>query len=197
MIPYPAKPAPVDAPVSDLIKNRWSPVYFSDKPLPTEMSASLFEAARWAPSSYNEQPWLYVYAGPDDGDARTTIESLLVESNAWAKNAGLLIVSFAKTTHARNGKLNRFAMHDLGASSIQLVLQATAMGLVSHQMGGFAHEKANELLGVPADYEPGSMIAIGFPGDPATISPEAKERESGKRERKSASDFVFRGSFSE
>lgn len=193
MIPYPPKPAPVDVPVTDLIKNRWSPVHFSNTPLSKEIIASLFEAARWAPSSYNEQPWFYVYAGSEDGEARETINALLVEGNAWAKNAGLLIVSFANKNLVRGGKPNRFAAHDLGASSMQLVLQATAMGLVSHQMGGFAHEKANELLGVPADYEPGSMIAIGFPGDPKTISAEMKERESGPRQRKKVSEFAFRG----
>jgi nitroreductase len=193
MIPYPTKSTHTDAPIADLLQDRWSPVHFSEAPVPKEMIASLFEAARWAPSCFNEQPWLYVYAGTDDGETREAINSLLVPGNAWAKKAGLLIVSFAKKTFARNGKPNQYSLHDTGAASLQLVLQATALGLVSHQMAGFDHAKAKEVLHVPDEYEAGSMIAVGFPGDPATISPEAKERESGPRQRRKVSEFVFHG----
>ncbi|MCH7957855.1 MAG: nitroreductase family protein, partial [Proteobacteria bacterium] len=49
-------PAPVDHPVHDLIRQRWSPRVFSDRPVEAATLLTVLEAARWAPSSYNEQP---------------------------------------------------------------------------------------------------------------------------------------------
>lgn len=192
MTMYPSNPAPADAPLIDIIKNRWSPYAFSGKAIPADKVAALFEAARWAPSSFNEQPWRYIYALKEDTD-RKMIESLLVDGNAWAKDAGLLMISFAKKTFARNGKPNRHCMHDLGCANGFITLQAESMGLVTHQMAGFFVEKANEVLGVPDDYEPGSMMAVGFPGDPKTISEDLQKREQTPRTRNAASSFAMRG----
>ena len=187
---YPTKSTPLDAPVSKLIEQRWSPLAFNDKELSAEDIASLFEAARWAPSAFNEQPWRYVYAQKNDTN-RAAIESLLMDGNSWAKNAGLLIVSFAKPTFTYNGKENKHALHDLGCASGYLVLEATARGLASHQMSGFFADKANEALGVPKEFIPGSMIAIGFPGDAGTLSPELEKREDAPRSRNAAKTFAF------
>lgn len=189
---YHAKLTPTDAPVLEMIQKRWSSLAFEPIPLKEGMIQSLFEAARWAQSSFNEQSWRYVYAAKHE-PGRDTLEGLLSEGNAWAKNAGLLILSFTKKTFARNGKSNRYAMHDLGAASAFLTLQATSMGLNSHQMAGFDVERANEALGVPADFEPGSMIAIGYPADPAVLSEALQERERAPRLRQPQSDFAFRG----
>jgi len=187
----PAKATPTDAPIVAILTDRWSPVHFADTPLTDDEVSALFEAARWAPSSYNEQPWIYVYAQSNDGDERIKMESLLAEGNAWAKKAGLLIVSCTKKTFNRNDKPNHHAMHDLGAATIQMILEATNRGLISHQMAGFDMTKAKAILGVPEGYEPGSMIAIGHAGDPKTMTPEMQERESGPRQRKKVSEFVF------
>jgi nitroreductase len=191
---YPSNPAPTGSPLPDVIRERWSPYSFSNEEIGDEKIKILFEAARWAPSSYNEQPWRYVYAGKNDPD-RAALESLLLEGNSWSKGAGLLIVSFAKKTFTYNGKENRHALHDLGCASGYLVLQATALGLVSHQMAGFAVDRANEILGVPDDFIPGSVIAIGEPGDPAATPPPLREREQAPRSRRPAEKFAFRGRF--
>lgn len=121
--------------VHPLLLERFSPKEFKDDALSSEQVASLFEAARTTPSSYNEQPWRFVFAEKGD-PGRGAVESLLVEGNAWAKEAPLLIVSFAKKTLTRNGKENRFALHDLGAANLSLMLQAVSLGLATHQMGG-------------------------------------------------------------
>jgi uncharacterized zinc-type alcohol dehydrogenase-like protein len=48
------------------------------------------------------------------------------------------MLSVAKINFERNGKFNRYALHDVGAAVANLTLQATSMGLYVHQMGGFA-----------------------------------------------------------
>lgn len=191
---YQLKPTPTDAPILEMISKRWSSVSFDPTPLGKETIESLFEAARWAPSCFGDQPWAYVYAEKGD-PMREAMEELLMEGNAWAKNAGLLIVGFGRKTFRRNEKPNDYHLYDLGAATIQLVLEATSRGLSSHQMGGFQKEKANVLLGVPQEYAVGSMIAIGHPADPKTLSEALLAREQSARQRNPQSSFAFRGSF--
>ncbi len=191
---FPYKGAPTDTPVIDVIKNRWSPVIFSEDELSEEEISSLFEAARWAPSSYNEQPWRYIYARKKDVE-REKLESLLAEGNSWAKQAGLLLLSFARKTFTKNGKPNRHSLHDVGAASALMTLQATAMGLISHQMAGFDISRANTMLGVPSEFEPGSMIAIGHPGDAKKASATFQERDAQERMRNPRSSFVYQGGY--
>jgi nitroreductase len=190
---YPRKPAPTDLPIVEALRERWSPYAFSDRPVEDDKIQTLFEAARWAPSSFNEQPWRYVYATKTDGEARERLESLLLPGNAWAKNAFLLAVSFAKKTFTYNGKENRHALHDTGAASAYLAAQCPSLGLVAHQMAGFKVDEAASVLGVPADFVPGSMIAVGYPGNPRDLDPKLQERENAPRERKSQKEFVFQG----
>lgn len=188
------KSAPTDLPLLEPIKERWSTRAFSERPIDQATIDTLFEAARWTPSSYNEQPWRYLYATKDPADAepRAKLESLLVEGNAYAKNAYLLIINFAKKTFTRNDKENRHAMHDLGAANFALVLQATSMGLATHQMAGFDWQHVNAILNVPDEFIPGSMMAIGYPGDASLLSPELQEREKATRVRRERSEFVFK-----
>jgi nitroreductase len=191
---YPKKTTPLDTPIHDVIALRWSPYCLSEKALSDKEIAALFEAARWAPSSFNEQPWRYVYAVKGSAD-RAKMDSLLLEGNNWAKSAGLLIISFYKPSFTYNGKENRHAFHDLGAASFALSLQAASMGIVTHQMAGFLADKANEVLGVPAEYVAGSMIAVGYPGDPKALTPELKKRDDAPRARKTVAAFAFKGTW--
>lgn len=185
------KPAVTALPLADVIARRWSSVAFSDTTLDQQTIDTLFEAARWAPSCYGDQPWRFVYAVKGDPN-RDKLESLLMEGNAWAKNAGLLVIGFARKTLTRNEKPNAFHFYDLGCATGFLVLQATAMNLATHQMAGYAMEKANAVLGVPELFAPGAMIAIGEQGDIATMPEAAQQREASKRQRNTLESMAFR-----
>jgi nitroreductase len=74
-----------------------------------------------------------------------------------------------------------------------LVLQATALGLASHQMAGFDVEKARADLNIPSGYEPVAMIAVGYPGDLASLSDRLRERELQLRSRRAISEWTFSG----
>jgi nitroreductase len=74
-----------------------------------------------------------------------------------------------------------------------LVLQATALGLATHQMAGFDVEKARADLKIPSGCEPVAMIAVGYPGDPAALSDRLRERELQPRIRQPISEWTFSG----
>jgi len=187
------KPAPTNFPVHDLIRHRWSPRAFSDKPVDREILASLFEAARWAPSSNNEQPWAYFVATKDNAEDFAKMVGVLVEFNAdWAKNAPVLLLAVSRLKFP-NGNPNRNAFYDTGAATALLSVEATARGLAVHQMAGFDPAKAKQVFEIPEDCEPIAAIAIGFPGDPSSLSQKLKDRENAPRTRKPLTEFVMSG----
>jgi nitroreductase len=187
-------PAPVEYPVQELIKNRWSPRAFSEKPVPKEVLQSLFEAARWAPSSNNEQPWAFIVATKDDSENFEKSLGVLVEFNAgWAKKAPVLVIAVAELAFAKNKAPNRNAQYDVGAASLQLSIEATARGLVVHQMAGFDPESAREAYNIPQTWEPIAAMAIGYQGDASSLPEPYQTREKAPRVRKPIREFVMSG----
>lgn len=186
--------ASTDHPIQDLIAERWSPYAFADRPVSRADLLSLFEAARWAPSSYNEQPWSYLLATKEERQEYERLLSCLVPGNqTWAKNAPVLALGCTHLNFVRDGKPNAAAVHDLGLASANLLLEATARGLVVHQMIGILPDRARELYQIPADVQPLTGIAIGYPGDPATLSENLRARDAARRPRKPLTGFVFEG----
>ncbi len=187
------KPAPTDFPVHNLIRERWSPRAFASKPVEPPVLASLFEAARWAPSSSNEQPWSYIVATKDDTENFAKTLSVLVEFNAaWAKEAPVLMIAVSRLNF-QNGTPNRNAFYDTGAATALLSVEATARGLVVHQMAGFDPAKAKQIFEIPEDCEPIAAIALGYPGDPGSLPDKLRDREVAPRTRKPLTEFVMSG----
>src|SRR5581483_45911 len=178
--------------VLPVIHERWSPRAFADRDVPRADLKRVFEAARWSPYHCNEQPWRYVVGARGTETHRKIYESLVGFNQQWAGKAPVLILSLARTTLSRNNAPNRHAMHDLGAATAYLVLQATALGLATHQMAGFEREKARTLLGIPEGFELGSVTALEYQAVPETLgNEELIKREVSPRERKPLSDFVY------
>src|ERR1700716_4106912 len=190
------KPAPTDVALNKVKKKGGGRRVFAKKPVPAEILRSLFEAARWAPSSNNEQPWAYLVATKDDPESYAKMLAVLVEFNAnWAKNAPVLALSVAHLKTQREGKPNRVALHDVGSATAQLTFEANSHGLLVHQMAGFDAEKARQTFAIPPDWEPVAAMAIGYPGNPDSLSEKLRERELAPRTRKPLVEFVMSGSW--
>lgn len=188
------KPAKMDIPIHDLLARRWSPRAFDAQPVDADLLRTLFEAARWAPSSNNEQPWRFIVASKNHEVDWNRLFNCLAEGNQkWAVRAPVLMLSVASMHFADDGKPNRHAFHDMGLATENLVLQATASGLVAHQMAGFDVEKARVDLRIPAGYEPVAMIAIGYPGNPDILPERLRERELRPRSRRPIGEWTFGG----
>ncbi|HPV84343.1 MAG TPA: nitroreductase family protein [Nitrospira sp.] len=188
------KPAETQFPIHDVLRRRWSPRAYSDRMVEPEKLKSLFEAARWAPSSNNEQPWHFIVGTKTDAPAYDRLFACLKDGNKkWVFRAPVLMLSVARLNFEDEGTPNRHALHDTGMAALSLCLQATAMGLIAHQMAGFDMEKARTDLEIPAGHEPVAMIAVGYPGDAAELPEYLREREVKPRERKPVTDFVSQG----
>ena len=125
-------------PLLPAISQLWSPYRFDPRPVESDKLIRCLDAARWAASSYNDQPWHFIVARREDSAAFQTALGCLLEANqAWAHNAGVLMLTVIRTTFRRGGKPNRVALHDLGAAATSLALQATGEGLQVHQYSTF------------------------------------------------------------
>jgi nitroreductase len=172
--------------VHELLRDRWSPRDFKDRPIEPEKLRSLFEAARWAASCFNEQPWRFVIATKAEPEQFQKLLGLLMEKNQqWAKTAWALGFSTGKKTFSHNGAPNRFGLHDAGAATANLAVEATALGLHAHFMGGFDAQRARTEFHVPDDFEIGAAFAIGYI-DEASVQP-------GERKRRALEEIVFVG----
>src|SRR5256884_347845 len=164
------KPAETKYPVEEILRRRWSPRAFSDRTVEPEKLQSLFEAARWAPSSFNEQPWSFIVTTRQDPEDHAQLLSCLVQGNQkWARLAPVLMVSVAKLNFEKTGAPNRHAFHDVGLAVGNLLVEATALGLVVHQMAGFSVDKVREVYEVPEGFEPVAAIAVGYLADPEVL----------------------------
>jgi nitroreductase len=185
------KHGPSNSGVEAIILKRWSPRSFVDKPVSSADLVKIFTAAAWAASSSNEQPWRFLVGQKGDEAYQHILSSLVEFNQAWAKSAPVLILSVAKRAFTPSGQPNTFALHDTGAASATLSLQATALGLHTHGMAGLDRDKARTIFAIPEDFEVGAAWALGYLGDPEALTGKMKAMETAPRNRKPLSEFVF------
>jgi nitroreductase len=188
------KPAQTGTPVHELISHRWSPRIFENRAVEPGKLRSLFEAARWAASSFNAQPWSFIVATKDDPANYQRVLDCFIEFNqGWAKSAPVLALSVAQMKFGHNNQPNSHAFHDVGQAAATLQIQAEELGLAVHQMAGIVPDKAREIFKIPGGYDVVAGFAIGYPGDPAALPDQLREKEVAPRERKPLDSFVFTG----
>lgn len=174
---------------TQLMTKRHSGYSFDNSRLVTqEQIKALVKAGQAAPSSYNDQPWFFIICDRSTNpEAYNKVMSTLVEFNQqWAQNASVLIV-VAAGLNSHKGQANRWAQYDSGAAAMSMVLQATSLGLMAHQMGGFDETKISALFGLPADVIPMSVMAVGYEN--------SSETKSAPKERKPLQDNFFAGAW--
>lgn len=190
------KPAITQAPIHDIIANRWSPrAYDANKSVSQTQIISLLEAARWAPSCFGDEPWRFIVWDKNQDAAawEKAFDCIVPGNQTWAKDAPVLILICADTLFSHNQKTNRWANYDTGAAAVSLCLQATSMGLATHQMGGFDGDKTRAAFGIPEQIEMMSMLAVGYVADADTLSDELKERELAPRKRRPLGELFYDG----
>lgn len=190
------KPAITQVNIHEIIANRWSPRAFdAEKSVSKEQVIALLEAARWAPSCFGDQPWRFIVWNKfeDESAWQQAFDCIVPNNQVWVKSAPVLILACADTLFGHNQSPNRWAQYDTGSAVENLCLQATSMGLVTHQMGGFNSDKTREVFAIPEQYTPMAMLAVGYQGDANNLPEELKAREIAERARKPLGQLFFEG----
>ena len=175
-----------NAPIHALMAERWSPRSFSDRAVTEDQVLALLQAARWSPSCFNDQPWRFIVGlrGRADGRYAQVLECLNGGNRVWADRAPLLLIACASHRFRHNDQPNRWAAYDTGAAMMSVTLQAQALGLHVHQMGGFNADTVRSTFELRDDIQPMAVAAIGYRSNDISHLPEwASEREGAPRER--------------
>jgi nitroreductase len=108
-----------------------------------------------------------------------------------------VLISVAAATLTPKGEPGKTATYDTGAAAMALVLQAHALGLATHQMGGFDRDAFRRAFSIPDDMQLIAMIAIGHYGDANVLDEALRERESAPRTRKPLGETAFEGAWNQ
>jgi len=179
-----------DLKLHPLIEKRWSPRAFSNEAIDEQDLEKIFTAASWAASSMNEQPWQYIYATKDTPEFEQLLQCLNPGNQSWSKNAPVIFVALYRTVYRKNNRPNRSALHDLGMANAQLLLQATALNIYGHLLGGFDSSKLEQFLSPGDELVPFCMGVLGYLGDPDILEEPHKTREVAERKRNSLDKIV-------
>ena len=191
------KDAITETTIHATLAHRWSGRAFDpNRSVEDETLIKLFEAARWSPSASNMQPWrLTIWDRNEDFQLWSrAFECLTGFNRTWACHAPILMLAAAERI-TPEGKPNRWAAYDCGAAMMSLSVQATALGLMVHQMGGFDQEALSKAFELPEAFEALSILAIGYQLPEGLIPKDLQEREFAARARKPLEHLIFKGSW--
>ena len=137
---------------------------FKEAPVERELIEKLLEAADAAPSACNKRPLEFF--------AVTNEEKLSEISKAGIftrMKAPLVIVVVGNLNKALPSPMSDYWIHDAGAASENILIEATMLGLGSCWCGIHPQkrvmEKVREALGLSERQIPFSMIKIGYPNE--------------------------------
>lgn len=182
-------PAVTEAPILDVLAERWSTrIFDAETPIDEAALASALEAARWAPSANNTQPWRFVVARRGTTEHAQIVAALMGFNQAWAADAAALVVFAASAS--LDGKPLPWAAYDTGQAAAHFTVQAHASGLHTHQMGGFDRAQIAEDFGFGDDVAAVTVMAVGALGDVATAPEALRERELAPRTRRPIGDSL-------
>jgi nitroreductase len=193
------KKALTATPILEPLARRWSGrAYDPDRPVEHEKLMALLEAARWSPSCFGYQPWRLLIWNRDEGfeQWQKAFECLSEGNQSWAGQAPLLMLACADTEFA-DDRPNRWCQYDTGAAIMSLSIQATDLGLMIHQMGGFDAIMIREVFAIPETFDCLAMLTVGYQLPEESIPEILREREYAARSRRELAATFYRDAWGE
>jgi len=170
------------------IDERRSKRGISPELLGEDMVREILTAGTMAPSCYNNQPWQLV---PVQGEKLKELHESLAEGNRWAKKAPLIIALATRACDdCRLDEGRDYAHFDLGLCAMNMMLQATHLGLIAHPIAGFNPKKVRTILQIPREYDVVALLVIGKPGSTEDLESWQIKSETAPRDRKALDEVV-------
>ena len=161
----------------------------SDKKIPDDTIQRIMTAATYAPSCFNNQPWRFLVAAEEE--ALKKIHDALTSANYWVKKAPAVVIVATKPEFGCRLNDNRdYALFDCGLATENLMLQGFKEGLYAHAIAGFDPHKIKAAFKIPDAYIVATLVALGYPGDDASLNEKHKELEHSARNRKPESEVI-------
>ena len=188
-----SKTAVTAAPILPVLAERWSPRSFNETYLLSSNEIiSVLEAARWATTSNNSTPARFSVLVRGTELHSAVAPALASWNAAWGPTASALIVVSVSKVH-QDGSPAVFAQYDAGLQVGNLVVQAQALDLYTHQMAGLDKAAASAALDLHEDMEIITVIAIGKLDAADKLEGPLHEREIAPRTRVDLADIILHG----
>lgn len=147
----------------DAIHHRRSVRRFLADPIPADVVERLLRAAMAAPSAGNQQPWQFVVI--DDRSTLDAVPRFHQHARMLTQAPLAVLVCATPATEKHKG----YFPQDCAAATQNLLLAAHGLGLGACWLGIHTRPEREqglrELLGIPADVVPYSLIALGRPAE--------------------------------
>ena len=158
------------ADLMEIIKERRSIRKYEEKDIPEELVSRVLDTVKWAPSWVNTQCWEVVVV--KDKIIKEGLQATISKGNPAAKSIVAAPVVLAvcgrlgKSGYYKDKVSTKFGdwyMFDVGLATQTICLAACDFGLGTVIVGLFDHDRAKEILNVPAGYELVVLIPMGYP----------------------------------
>jgi nitroreductase len=157
---------------------------FSPEPLAPEHLERILEAAWRSPSSQNSQPWDFVVV-----TERSELEELSKVWRGGAHIAGAAAAVVLVIDDEPDQRLRETARYDIGQASMQMMIAAIDVGVVSGHSSVGEFDLAKQLLGLPDGKLARYIIDFGYPAGGKSLKPIRKP------DRRAFDEVVHRGSW--
>lgn len=170
---------------------------FKPDPVDADVLAKLVDAARLCPSAANKQPLIYIAVNEPEL-AKKIFET--EKFAAYLAGAGQPQPGEEPTAHILVAQDKDIAIaetvRDVGAAVQTILMGACAYGLGATWLRSFDRPKAAQILGLPEEYEPDSLIALGVPDEAPKVVP-MKDGDVKYWRDKTSQHFVPKRAFDE
>jgi len=141
---------------------------YSDQPISEDHVQWMLRAGMSAPSAGNEQPWEFILITNHDKLKRVPEFHPYSKMLTGAALAILVVADPAKVKY--EGEMQQLWIQDCSAATQNILLAAHSLGLGAVWLGVYPDPSRQngmrELLNIPEDMVPFSIISIGYPIEP-------------------------------
>ncbi len=163
----------------ELMNSRVSIRRYTDEDLDREDIGMILEAARWAPSAGNMQSWEYIVV--NDEEIKEELSRIAYNQSHVREAPVCIVVMGDKEKSERRyddrGK-NLYMVQETAAAMQNMLLMAQNLGLGAAWVGAFDEEEVKDLLEVPDNLRPLSIITVGHPAERPTVSEKKRVTEN-------------------
>lgn len=162
----------------------------SDEPIDRAIVEEILRAAHLAPSCANNQPWRFVAI--DDPRVLDLLKDHLSGGNYWAKPSPLIVaVASRPDLDCQIPDRREYYAFGCGMAAMNLMLQATELGLIAHPIAGFKQAPIKGVLEIPDSYQLITLIVLGHPNeDHSGLSDKHRTEETSERIRRPLDEVV-------